>query len=426
MMKILVIGGGGREHALVWKLKQSPAAEKIYCAPGNAGIAQLAECVPIPVDDLDALLDFAKKEEIGLTVVGPELPLSMGIVDRFQEAGLRIFGASKAAAELEGSKTFAKEIMAKYQVPTAQYARFENAAEAVEYIKKIGAPVVVKADGLAAGKGVVVAMDEETAIDAVHDMLDNKCFGSAGGSILVEEYLQGEEVSILAFSDGKTVVPMVSAQDHKRVYDGDRGPNTGGMGAYSPAPIYTADIADFVMKRVLQPVVDGMRAEGKPYVGVLYAGLMLTETEPKVLEFNARFGDPEAQPVLFRLESDLLTIMEACIDGKLAEQEIKWREEPAVCVVIVSGGYPGHYEKGFPIEGLDVQMHDAYVFHAGTALKDGRIVNAGGRVLGVTASGRNLSEAIEAAYELAGQISFPTSYYRMDIGAKGLRLLNGH
>lgn len=420
-MKVLVVGGGGREHALVWKIAQSPRVEKIYCAPGNAGIARQATCVNIGAEDIDALVRFAREEKIDLTVVGPEAPLTAGIVDAFTAEGLTIFGPTKKAAEIEGSKAFAKQLMEKYGIPTARYRTFANSDEAKEYIREIGAPVVVKADGLAAGKGVIVAQDVDTALKAVTDIMENKVFGDAGNRVVVEEYLEGEEVSILAFTDGRSVVPMVSSQDHKRVFDGDQGPNTGGMGAYSPAPVYTDEIARYVYDRILLPAVQGLAAEGRPYKGVLYAGLIITQDGPKVLEFNARFGDPETQAVLVRLESDLVEIMEAVIEERLHQVEIKWRPEAAVCVVMASGGYPGSYRKGFPIFGLDEVPEGTVVFHAGTAEKDGQIVTAGGRVLGVTALGPDIATAIRNAYAAVEKISFQDAHYRRDIGYRALR-----
>ena len=419
-MKVLVIGGGGREHALVWKIAQSPKVDKIYCAPGNAGIGQLAECVNIKVEDLDGLAEFAKNNDVELTVVGPEVPLTLGVVDRFEQDGLRIFGPAKNAAIIEGSKEFSKEIMVKYGVPTAAYGSFTDEASALAYIDEVGAPIVVKADGLAAGKGVVVAMDVETAKNAVKEIMADQVFGDAGNKVVIEEFLDGEEVSVLAFSDGETVVPMVSAQDHKRAYDNDEGPNTGGMGAYSPAPIYTAEMEKFVVENVLKPTVDGMKKEGRLYKGVLYAGLMVTKDGVKVLEFNARFGDPETQAVLMRLESDLVEVMEAVIDGKLAEQTIKWYDKPAVCVVVAAGGYPKSYRKGDEITGLDDAAVDAVVFHAGTKLVDGKIVSNGGRVLGVTAMGEDVKNAIDNAYKAVDKIHFADCFSRRDIGHRAI------
>lgn len=423
-MKVLVIGSGGREHALVWKLKQSPKVTEIYCAPGNAGIAGDAVCVNIGVENLEALVKFALDEKIGLTVVGPEAPLSLGIVDRFRSAGLDIFGPTQRAAEIEGSKVLAKELMVKYDIPTGAYADFTDSAEAIAYIRNQGAPIVVKADGLAAGKGVIVAMDEQTAIDAVTMIMEDKAFGESGNRVVIEEYLEGEEVSILAFTDGTTVVPMVSSQDHKRIFDNDEGPNTGGMGAYSPAPVYTKDIEPYVLEKVLIPTINGLKAEGRKYEGVIYAGLIMTTEGPKVLEYNARFGDPETQAVLARLETDLVEIMEAVIDRKLAEMEIKWTDEAAVCVVMASEGYPGDYQKGRVISGLEeASATGAAVFHAGTAEKDGQIVNAGGRVLGVTALGKTIPEAIANVYQAVEKISWDGVQYRKDIGQKALKHL---
>lgn len=422
-MKVLVVGGGGREHTMVWKLKQSPRVSKVYCAPGNAGIARDAECVNIGAEDVPALLAFAQREGIALTVVGPEAPLTQGIVDTFRAAGLKVFGASKAAAAIEGSKALAKEIMDKYNIPTAKYAEFTSAGPAIEYIKANGAPIVVKADGLAAGKGVIVAMDEQTAVDAVKMIMEDRVFGTSGDKVIIEEYMEGEEVSILAFTDGKAVIPMVSSQDHKRVFDNDEGLNTGGMGAYSPAPVYTDALHEEVVRTVLIPTVEGMAAEGRTYEGVLYAGLMLTKDGLKVLEYNARFGDPETQAVLIRLETDLVDIIEAIIDKRLAGMDIRWRPEAAVCVVMASGGYPGSYEKGQIIAGLDEAGKDAVVFHAGTAEKDGQIVTAGGRVLGVTALGKSIPEAIANVYQAVEKIHFDGVHYRKDIGKKAIKHL---
>lgn len=418
-MKVLVVGSGGREHALVWKISQSPMVDKIYCAPGNAGIGQMAECVAIKAEDLDGLLDFAVQNEIGLTVVGPEVPLTMGIVDKFQEKGLKIFGPSGRAAEIEGSKTFAKDLMAKYGIPTAKYGAFTDAAEAKAFLAEVGLPCVVKADGLAAGKGVLICETKEEAETAVEDILVDNKFGNAGSRVVVEEFLTGQEVSMLAFSDGKTIVPMVSSQDHKRIWDGDKGLNTGGMGAYSPAPIYTADIHEIVVPQVLEATIKAMEQEGRPFAGILYAGLMLTADGPKVLEFNARFGDPETQAVLPRLKSDLVEIFLAIIDGRLAEMNIEWHEEAAVCVVMASGGYPESSDKGRVITGLkEAEEAGAIVFHAGTKETDGNIVTNGGRVLGISALGKDIAEAIENAYKGVKQITFENMQYRTDIGKK--------
>lgn len=419
-MKILVVGGGGREHALVWKLAQSPKVNKIYCAPGNAGISQLAECVNIAADDIKTLLDFAINQRIDLTVVGPEAPLIGGIVNQFNEAGLKIFGPSKEAAEIEGSKALSKYIMEKYQIPTAGYQVFDQADQAIKYIKSIGAPIVVKADGLAAGKGVIIAQDVETAVFAVKEIMEDKIFGAAGAKIIIEEYLEGEEVSVLAFTDGENIVPMVSAQDHKRIFDGDQGLNTGGMGAYAPAPIYSEEIAQFTLEKILKPTIAGLKAEGRTYQGVIYAGLMITAKGIKVLEYNARFGDPETQPVLMLLKTDLVDIIEAVLEERLAEEKIEWLDEAAVCVVLASAGYPGRHVMGKEIEGLDQSGTNGYVFHGGTTFKEGSVVTAGGRVLGVSAKGATIEAAIQEAYREVKKINFEGMHYRTDIGRKAL------
>lgn len=419
-MKVMVVGGGGREHTLVWKIKQSPLVKEIYCAPGNAGIERIAVCINIPAEDIEALAEFALNEKIDLTVVGPEAPLTLGIVDEFEKRGLKVFGPSKKAAEIEGSKVFAKELMERYGIPTAHYRVFNDPIEAGEYIKDKGAPVVVKADGLAAGKGVIVALSEDEALDGVKRIMKDREFGRAGDRIVVEEYLEGPEVSILAFTDGNTVIPMVSAQDHKRVYDNDRGPNTGGMGAFAPSPVYTPDIARVVEKEILKKTIDAMKRENRPYKGVLYAGLMITSKGPKVLEFNCRFGDPETQAVLPLLESDLVPVMQAVIDSRLDEAEIRWKDKKAVCVIMASGGYPRKYEKGFKITGIEEaeKIEGITVFHAGTAKEGDSIVTAGGRVLGVTALGDNLDSAARLAYKGVEKISFKGAHYRKDIGRK--------
>ena len=422
-MKILVVGSGGREHALVWKIKQSKKVEQIYCAPGNAGIGRLAECVDISVTDVKKLLKFAKKQKIDLTVVGPESSLVAGIVDIFEEQGLRIFGPSKRAAELEGSKVFSKEFLEKYNIPTASFAVFDDGKKAKEYIDSHGAPIVVKADGLAAGKGVIVAKSVEEAKQAVDLILAEKAFGNAGDRIIIETCLTGEEASFIAFTDGKTVLPLPTSQDHKAVFDKDEGPNTGGMGAYSPAPVVTDEISDFVMNRVMLPTIKGLEAEGRPYKGMLYAGLMIDGQTINVLEFNCRFGDPEAQPLLMRLKSDIIDIFEAAIDGKLDRVEMKIDPRPTVCVVMASGGYPGSYETGKVISGLTKasECPGVEVFHAGTVRKKGRIVTSGGRVLGVTAVGNTLKDAIARAYAAADEIKWTNCYCRTDIGDKALR-----
>ena len=421
-MKVLVVGGGGREHALVWKLRQSPLVRKVYAAPGNAGIAELAECADISVTDIRLLADFAERHGIDLTVVGPELPLTMGIVDEFERRGLRIFGPGREAAALEGSKVFAKRFMKRHGIPTGYHQEFDRAEDARRYIREVGAPTVVKADGLAAGKGVVVCRTVEEALDAVSLMMEARAFGDAGNQVVVEEFLHGEEVSFLAFTDGTTVLPLPAAQDHKAALDHDRGPNTGGMGAYSPAPVLSEAVQRKVMERILVPTVKGMAAEGRPYRGVLYAGLMIHDGEPRTLEFNARLGDPEAQVLLARMASDLAPVLEAAVDGQLHEAQIAWRPDPAVCVVMAAAGYPGSFEKSKPIAGLRAaaRLKDVVVFHAGTALHQGQVVTAGGRVLGVTAWGKDLATAIEKAYRSVGKIHWDGVHYRTDIGRKAL------
>lgn len=421
-MKVLVVGGGGREHALIYKIAQSPLVEKIYCAPGNPGIAELAECVHIAADEIEVLCDFATAEQIDLTVVGPEVPLTMGIVDTFQAAGLDVFGPNQAAAQIEGSKGFSKDLMAKYHIPTADYQSFTEHDEAVAYIKQQGAPIVVKADGLAAGKGVIVAMNEEQAIAAVDDIMLDKVFGSAGASVVIEEFMEGEEASFFAFTDGKNILPLASSQDHKRVNDNDEGPNTGGMGAYSPAPVVTAELHDEIVETIVKPTIAGMAADGCPYSGILYVGLMIKDGKPRVVEYNARFGDPEAQPLLMRMKSDIVPVLQACARGELQQQTMEWHDKAAVCVVMASGGYPAAFEKGLPISGLEAaaQIDELMVFHAGTSLQDGQIVNNGGRVLGVTGLGADVQAAIDKAYAGVAQIQWPQVHYRKDIGARAL------
>ena len=426
-MKVLVIGSGGREHALIWKLTQSPRVDKIYCAPGNAGISRMAQCVNLEVTDLDKLADFAESEGIGLTIVGPEVPLTLGIVDLFKTRGLRVFGPSGKAAALEGSKVFSKNLLNKYQIPSAAYEVFDDRGKAAAYIHKTGAPLVIKADGLAAGKGVIVAQTEQEALAGVELIMGEKAFGEAGTRVVVEEFLVGEEASFLAFTDGTTVLPLPSSQDHKAVFDDDRGPNTGGMGAYSPAPVVTPEIHDRVMQDVMYKTVQAMAAEGCAYQGILYAGLMIDRGQIKVLEFNCRFGDPECQPLLMRLKNDLIEVMEAVIDGRLNEITLEIDPRPTVCVVMASGGYPNAYEKGHAIHGLDeaAKVPDVMVFHAGTAERGGEIVNTGGRVLGVTAIGNDLTTAIASAYRAAGLIDWQDCFYRKDIGRKALKRMNG-
>ncbi|HDS16413.1 MAG TPA: phosphoribosylamine--glycine ligase [Proteobacteria bacterium] len=423
-MKILVVGGGGREHALIWKLSQSNKIEQIFCAPGNAGIAALATCVPIDSDDIERLVEFARNEEIGLTIVGPENPLVAGIVDAFETAELKIFGPNRAAAEIEGNKTFCKKLLRKYEIPTGDFASFDNLDDAVEYVYKKGAPIVIKANGLAAGKGVVVAHTVEEAEDAINKIMRRRAHGDAGKEIIIEEFLEGEEASFLVFTDGDIVVPMVTSQDHKPVFDNDQGPNTGGMGAYSPAPVISEGLFRRIMNDIMIPTVKAMAAEGRKYRGVLYAGLMIKDGIPKVLEFNARFGDPETQPILMRLKSDLLPIIEACISGHLAKTIVEWDDRPTVCVALASGGYPGAYEKGKVISGLNLasRLKDVMVFHAGTTRNaEDKIVSNGGRVLGVTAIGDNIPKAIEKAYHAVSKISWDQIHYRTDIGRKALK-----
>ena len=417
-MEVLVIGGGGREHALVWKIKQSPQVKKIYCTPGNAGTGEIAENIPIAADDIPSLLEFALQKEIGLTVVGPEQPLVMGVVDQFEEKGLRIFGPNARAAELEGSKSFAKDIMAKYGLPTAEYKTFSSADNAAEYIKFKDCPLVIKADGLAAGKGVLLCQTADEALAAVDSIMGKKSFGKAGNQIVVEEFLQGQEVSVLAFSDGQTVLLMDSAQDHKAAYDGDKGPNTGGMGAYSPAPVFTEKMRQKVRDQIMLPMIQAMRQEGRPFKGILYAGLMLTKKGSKILEFNVRFGDPETQPLLVRMDSDIIPIFEACIDGTLDQCPLQWKNESSVCVVMAAEGYPGPYEKGKPISGLQNanSLPGVEVFHAGTKTQDGEVLTQGGRILGVTATGENTGIAIAKAYEAVDKIKWQGIHYRKDIG----------
>lgn len=422
-MKVLVIGSGGREHTLVWKLAQSKYVQKLYAAPGNGGIQQLAECVDIKARDIKGLADFASQYHIDLTVVGPELPLVMGIVDEFLKRSLIIFGPTKKAAVLEGSKVFAKELMQKYGIPTAKGEVFNSSKHAIDYIKTLALPIVVKAEGLAAGKGVSVCGTREEAVGAITKIMDQRIFEDAGNRIIIEECLHGEEVSVLAFSDGERVIPLVSSQDHKRVYDNDRGPNTGGMGAYSPVPTVTEELSWRIQKEILEPTINGMAKEGIPYHGILYAGLMLTATGPKVLEFNVRFGDPETQVILPRLESDLMEPILATITGDLSHIQLQWTEQACVCVVLASGGYPGRYQKGLSIEGLDRTgaMEDVIIFHAGTKIENGKYVVNGGRVLGVTALGNKLEDAINLSYQVVSKIEFKDKHYRKDIGKRALK-----
>lgn len=425
-MKVLIVGSGGREHAIAWKVAQSPKVDKIYCAPGNAGIAQVAECVPIGAMEFDKLVDFAKEHEIDLTIIGMDDPLVGGIVDVFEKEGLRVFGPRKNAAILEGSKAFSKNLMKKYNIPTAAYETFTSPEDAMEYLKTAKMPIVLKADGLALGKGVLICQTLEEANEGVKELMLDKKFGSAGNEIVIEEFMTGREVSVLSFVDGNTIQIMSSAQDHKRAKDGDQGLNTGGMGNFSPSPFYTKEVDAFCKEHIYQATVDAMKAEGRPFKGVIFFGLMLTEDGPKVLEYNARFGDPEAQVVLPRLKNDIVDVFEACIDGTLDQMELVFDNEKAtVCVILASDGYPVHYEKGFPIEGLEAfeGKEDYYVFHSGTKFDEqGRIVTNGGRVLGVTANGKTLKEAREKAYEATTWIQFQNKYMRSDIAASVMNL----
>lgn len=423
-MKVLVVGSGGREHAIVWSLTKNANIEKIYCAPGNAGIGLDAECVPIGAMEFDKLVDFAKKENIDFTIIGMDDPLVGGVVDAFEKEGLRVFGPRKNAAIIEGSKAFSKDLMKKYGIPTAKYESFTDYEQAKKYLDSQEMPIVIKADGLALGKGVLICMTREEAEEGLKEIMLDKKFGSAGNAVVIEEFLQGPEVSVLSFCDGKTVVPMVSAQDHKRALDGDKGLNTGGMGTFSPSVFYTEEMNEECMKTIFQPTVDAMAKEGRPFVGILYFGLMLTKDGMKVIEYNARFGDPETQVVLPRLKTDLLEIMEACVDGKLADMNIEWYDNAAVCVVLASGGYPVEYEKGFEIKGLDEikKYNNIVVFHAGTAEKDGKLVTNGGRVLGITGIGDNINEAIKTAYEGVEIVDFDKKHFRTDIGRKEYKL----
>ncbi|MDI6704365.1 MAG: phosphoribosylamine--glycine ligase [bacterium] len=426
-MKVLVVGSGGREHALCWKIRCSNRVKDLYAVPGNAGISKIAKCIDIKIGSPNYFADLAnlvKKEHIDLIIVGPEAPLVEGISDYFANQGLRIFGPNKRAARLEGSKAFAKHFMKKYGIPTADFCTFTNFGDAVEYIKKKGVPIVIKASGLAAGKGVSVCFSLEEAIDSLRRIMVSQVFGRAGQRVVIEEYLEGDEVSILAFVDGETFIPMVSSTDHKRIFDQDKGPNTGGMGAYSPTPVVTREIERRIEEEILYPTVKGLLDEGERYVGVLYLGLMITRDGPKVLEYNIRFGDPETQVILPRLRTDLVEIIEACLSGSLNRLEIKWDEGATVCVVVASGGYPGKYENGKEILGLEEvgSMENVFVFHAGTVQRNGKIVTSGGRVLGVTSSARTMDEAVKKVYTAVDKIHFDSMYYRKDIGYKALKI----
>ncbi|EHG25283.1 phosphoribosylamine--glycine ligase [Selenomonas noxia] len=417
-MNILVIGSGGREHALFWKLSESPQTERIYAIPGNPGMGEMTD---IAVTDNAAILQFAKEKDIGLVVVGPEVPLMNGLVDDLEAAGIPAFGPRANAAEIEGSKSFAKDLMKKYGIPTARYEVFAEAEAARAYIRSEGTPIVVKADGLAAGKGVVVAMTEQEALDAVDAIMEHNSFGDAGARVVIEEFMEGEEASLLAFTDGTVIRPMISAQDHKRAFDGDKGPNTGGMGTYAPAPVMTPELTERAVEEILKPTISAMEKEGRAYRGCLYLGLMITADGPKVVEFNARFGDPETQVVLPLLDGDLVQIMHACAGGTLADVPIRWKDGAAVCVVLAAGGYPASYEKGNEIYGIgNAEKLGALVFHAGTAKKNGKIVTNGGRVLGVVGMGKDIASAVQSAYDAVDQISFKGEYHRKDIAHRAL------
>ncbi|HBG5739079.1 phosphoribosylamine--glycine ligase [Clostridioides difficile] len=415
-MKILVVGGGGREHAICWKLSKEKNVEKVYCAPGNAGITNVSECVNIGDTNIEELLKFAKENEIGLTIVGPEVPLVMGIVDEFEKEGLRVFGPNKKCAQLEGSKAFSKEFMIKHNIPTAKYKEYTNLEEAISEIDSFGYPVVIKADGLAAGKGVVIPENREDAIATLKEMMSDKKFGAAGDKIVIEEFLKGIETSILAFVDNDTIVPMASAKDHKKVNNYEQGPNTGGMGTFSPSEIYTEELANKVKETVLEKTLEGFKKDGLNFKGILFVGLMITEDGEKVLEYNVRFGDPETQSVLFRLETDLHEIMETILDNKLKDIEINYSDDEAVCVMLTSGGYPDSYEKGKIITGLENLDDDIVVFHSGTKMLDGNLVTNGGRVIGITAKSTTVKDAAEKVYENIKKINFEGMHYRTDIG----------
>ena len=422
-MKVLLIGSGGREHALVWKIRQSSKVQKIYCAPGNGGIGEMAESVAIAPDQIQKLADFAEKEQIDLTVVGPELPLTLGIADHFEKRGLKLFGPNRAAAQLEGSKAFAKEILKENRIPTASFEIFSDATLAKKYLAEQQLPYVVKADGLAGGKGVLICPSLKEAETAIDDILVRRLFGQTGEKLVIEEFLKGEEASFMALTDGEHILPLASSQDHKRVFDGDRGPNTGGMGAYSPAPVVTPEVHRRILDEILRPLLRGLKKREVHYSGVIYVGLMITEHGPKVLEFNARFGDPECQPVIMRLNSDLVPLLEATIEGKLDHVEAKWHKDAAVCVVLCAKGYPGPYEKGKEIRGLE-KLQDwerGFVFHAGTANVGDRWLTSGGRVLGVTALGKNIEEAVGEAYRAIGEIEWEGMHYRKDIAQRALK-----
>lgn len=417
-MKILIIGGGGREHAIARKVSMSPKVDKLYAAPGNAGISEYAQCVDIAVSNFSGLADFAEQEAVDLTVVGPDDPLVGGVVDEFERRGLRVFGPRKNAAFIEGSKAFSKDLMKKYNIPSAAFENFDDAAKAIEYLKTSKYPIVLKADGLALGKGVLICNTYEEAVSGVKQIMEEKQFGTSGDRMVIEEFMTGREVSVLAFCDGTHILPMTSAQDHKRAKDGDQGLNTGGMGTFSPSPFYTKEVDEFCKKYIYQPTIDAMKAEGRVFIGILFVGLMLTQDGPKVVEYNARFGDPEAQVVLPRMNNDIVEVFEACIDGRLDQVSLEFEDNAAVCVILASDGYPEYYEKGFEIKGLEAfhKKEDYFVFHAGTKQSGNQIVTNGGRVLGVTATGKDLKEARKKAYEATSWIDYANKYMRNDIG----------
>ena len=421
-MKVLVIGGGGREHALCWKISQSPLVGRVYCAPGNAGISKNAECIDIKPMDIESLVRFSKAEEIDITIVGPEQPLAQGIVDKYNAEKLRVFGPSKGAAVIESSKVFSKHLMRKYSIPTPFFSTFSNFGEAVNWVKEVKPPLVVKADGLAGGKGVVVCKTEDEVIDTLDSIMRGRIFGEAGGSVVIEEFIEGEEVSFFVFTDGDTVIPLEPSQDHKALLDDDKGPNTGGMGAYSPAPLITEELHDKIMDRIMIPTIRALNEEGRRYKGVLYAGLMIKDLEPTVLEFNCRFGDPETQPLLMRMKSDIVPIINAVVDEDLNGYRIEWKPESSVCVVMVSKGYPGDYKTGIELHGLEAveDLDNVVLFHAGTTVMDGKIVSNGGRILGVTAIGNTISESRDLAYKAVRMMDDEDIYYRTDIGKKAL------
>ena len=420
-MKILIVGGGGREHALAWKLSLSSEVEVVYAAPGNAGIEKIGKCVSIKADDINTLVDFAQRENIDLTVVGPELPLTLGIVDEFEKRNLKIFGPNRAAAIIEGSKAFAKEFMRKYHIPTASYQIFEQKEKALDFIRSSDFPIVIKADGLAAGKGTIVTQDLSSAEDAINKILVEKVFGESGSKVVVEDFLEGEEVTILAFTDGKTIVPMVSSQDYKRAYTDDRGPNTGGMGSYAPTLFTNERMMKKIQEEILEPTIAGLENEGRIFKGILYAGLIITEVGPKVMEYNCRFGDPETQVVLPLLKNDLLEIFLSILEGGLDLEDINWKDEYAICVVLASAGYPGKYDKGIEISGLD-KTDEVILFHAGTKTSNGRVVTSGGRVIGVTAVDKNIEKTISKAYSAIEKIKFKGMQFRRDIGRKATKV----